>query len=141
MSDSIGLSDWERKRREFTQGHKPYNSKSNAAIEYKSNPLLCDVEQGHFDTIYESIVSGKKFLKPMPLSFVMLVIVHGWRKEGLVRRCRLYPAHEIAKILLIFNLYYLLMGALLSFSNTFLLFTITDNLCRFLKTGHQFQTI
>ena len=83
-NNEVGLSHWLKTRRNFTLHHKPYNSKANAALLYKNHPSLADVEIGHFDTVYHSLVTGRKFQQPMPLSFVMLVILHGWRKEGLV---------------------------------------------------------
>ena len=83
-NDEVGLSHWLKTRRNFTLDHKPYNPKANAEFEYKKHAILADVEPGHFDTIYHSLITGRKFQHPMPLSFVMLVIIHGWRKEGLV---------------------------------------------------------
>jgi hypothetical protein len=81
----VGYEHWMELRRNYTQGFKPYNSKFDASIEYKKNQSLKGVEQGHFDTLYDSIVNGRTFQKPVSLSFVMLVILHGWRK-GLDRR-------------------------------------------------------
>ena len=81
----IGFEHWQKVRGDWTQNHTRYDSKFNAELEYKKNDDLMDVEKGHFDTIYHSLVTGRKFQKPMPLSFVMLVIIHGWRREGLVR--------------------------------------------------------
>jgi hypothetical protein len=80
----IGLDHWNAVRAQFTQNHKSYNPHFDAAVSYKDNPLLSDVEPGHFDTIYQSMVTGRRFQNNVPLSFVMLVIRHGWRKEGLV---------------------------------------------------------
>lgn len=83
-NNKFGLNHWLKTRSNFTLNHKPYNSKFNSEFEYKNHPSLKDVEPGHFDTVYHSLVTGRKFQQPMPLSFVMMVILHGWRKEGLV---------------------------------------------------------
>lgn len=82
----VGLAHWQKVREDWTRGHKPYDAKYDAFKEYKSkHAMLQDVEPGHFDTIYTTLIaSGRKLLNPLPLSFVMLVILHGWRREGLV---------------------------------------------------------
>lgn len=80
----IGEPHWHRIRSSWTQNHTPYSPKFIAEISYRKHAALRDVQPGHFDTIYSSLVAGRKFQKGMPLSFVMLVIVHGWRREGLV---------------------------------------------------------
>ncbi|KAJ3161764.1 hypothetical protein HDU86_006535 [Geranomyces michiganensis] len=80
-----GLPLWEQRRAEWIAGHKPYSQNTRAATDQwaKDNPALVDVDQSHFDAIYKSMVDGRRFAKPVPLPFVVAVLVHGWKKEGL----------------------------------------------------------
>lgn len=78
----IGIEHWERTRREFTKNHVDYNDKFDPSESYKSHKLLKDVDSTHFETIYHSLVSGRRFQEPVPLSFCMLVILNGWRSDG-----------------------------------------------------------
>jgi hypothetical protein len=55
-------------------------------IDYDRYPDLKDVQYDHLDSIYDSILQGRRFLKPMPLGFITQVLVHGWRREKLVPR-------------------------------------------------------
>ncbi|KAJ3275644.1 hypothetical protein HDV01_007647 [Terramyces sp. JEL0728] len=80
----VGLSHWEEQRKEFTKNNIPYSPNKSSMDAYKENPLLQDVEECHFDAIYELMVSGRKFIKHVPLSFVIVIMVHGWKKDGLL---------------------------------------------------------
>ncbi|KAJ3167943.1 hypothetical protein HDU88_001890 [Geranomyces variabilis] len=84
-SSARGLPLWEQRRAQWIAGHKPYSQNTRAATDQwaKDNPALVDVDQSHFDAIYKSMVDGRRFAKPVPLPFVVAVLVHGWKKEGL----------------------------------------------------------
>ncbi|KAI9091800.1 hypothetical protein DFS34DRAFT_313985 [Phlyctochytrium arcticum] len=83
-SETTGLSAWEARRASWTKGHKPYSPHPPPAPDwFKSNPALADVDESHFDAIYKSLVDGRRFAKPVPLPFVVSVLIHGWKKEGL----------------------------------------------------------
>jgi hypothetical protein len=77
----IGLDHYIQQRKEFTKTHKKYTT------EPLPLPLdLSTIENDQFDTIHESLLQGRKFLKPTPLSFVFKVLIFGWKKEGVVPR-------------------------------------------------------
>ena len=69
----IGLGHWERQRACWTIGHHPYKS---TVHDYNSHPALKDVNESHFDAIYNSLVSGRRFTQPVPLSFVVKILVN-----------------------------------------------------------------
>jgi hypothetical protein len=74
-SNPIGLSHWEQRRAQWTRGHKPYDPETSASESYQSNPALKEVEPCHFDAIYQSLVDGRRFAKPVPLSFITTILV------------------------------------------------------------------
>jgi hypothetical protein len=80
----IGLTHWERTRREFTKDHTPYDINFDPSKAYKTHKILKDVDPSSFGAIYKTLVAGKRFQQPIPLSFCQLVIQHGWRNDGLV---------------------------------------------------------
>ncbi|TPX59841.1 hypothetical protein PhCBS80983_g02253 [Powellomyces hirtus] len=82
---TTGLSHWEQRRAAWIQGHKPYTQNPAPAADdwCKDNPALAEVDSTHFDAIYRSLVDGRRFAKAVPLPFVVAVLVHGWKKEGL----------------------------------------------------------
>ncbi|KND00512.1 uncharacterized protein SPPG_04824 [Spizellomyces punctatus DAOM BR117] len=98
-SSTTGLSQWEQTRAQWTRGHRPYSPNPPPAPDwYKSNPALADVDVTHFDAIYKSLVEGRRFAKPVPLPFVVAVLIHGWKVEGLWNPATgigaAYPADE-----------------------------------------------
>ncbi|KAI8819365.1 uncharacterized protein EV422DRAFT_109460 [Fimicolochytrium jonesii] len=87
-----GLSFWEQRRAAWVCGHKPYpEEEADKAKEAKEehcdwaskSPVLSEVQPGHMDAIYKSMVEGRRFARPVPLPFVVAVLVDGWKKEGL----------------------------------------------------------
>jgi hypothetical protein len=82
-NSDIGLSHWLKQREEFTQNHIKYDPYSKGDS-YKRSPILAEVEESHLDSIYQSIISGRKFQQTAPLSFVTRVLLYGWLKEGMV---------------------------------------------------------
>ena len=79
----IGAGHWEEKRSQWTLKHTAYNPKSNPFEDFKKCPSLCtfthsaDVDESHFDAIYQSLISGRKFSSGVPLSFVTVILIHG----------------------------------------------------------------
>ncbi|KAI8614247.1 hypothetical protein BC830DRAFT_1128455 [Chytriomyces sp. MP71] len=83
-SSTEGLAHWERSRQQWTQGHKPYNPDADCFRDYKRNPDLEKIDvHAHFNGIYDSVVLGRRFAKPVPLNFITAVLIHGWKREGL----------------------------------------------------------
>ncbi|KAI8811502.1 hypothetical protein BJ742DRAFT_769422 [Cladochytrium replicatum] len=79
---NIGYLHWLSQREKWTEGHTPYDPYTTQPS-YKSNPALAQVDETHFDAIYDGLVNGRRFAKPVPLAFVSTVLVHGWKREGL----------------------------------------------------------
>ncbi|KAI8929460.1 hypothetical protein BC831DRAFT_443700 [Entophlyctis helioformis] len=80
----IGLTHWEQQRAQWAAGHRPYNAGLASAEAFKSHPNLFDVDDSHYTAIYTSLVNGRRFSKTVPLSFVITILIHGWRQDGLV---------------------------------------------------------
>jgi hypothetical protein len=80
----IGIEHWDAQRAIRTANHIPYDPNPKKKPQYGDNSILNEVEDAHLDQIYESMCSGRKFLSNVPLSFVMRVLLHGWRKDGFV---------------------------------------------------------
>ena len=78
-----GSIHFERKRQLWTLNHHPYDPNSNVAIDYKSHPKTQHIQQHQFDQIYALLASEKSFKNPLPLSFVMGVVIDSWKKQGL----------------------------------------------------------
>ena len=75
QNKDIGYNHWIQVRQEWTRGQKAYDPNENGRESYKSHPLLADVQPSHFDTIYTSLVEGKRFVERVPLSFVITTLV------------------------------------------------------------------
>ncbi|KAI8893332.1 hypothetical protein BC833DRAFT_653001 [Globomyces pollinis-pini] len=85
QSQNIGFNHWIQQRNNIIATHThPYEPLDNTSIKHKKNPLLQDVELYHLDDIYDALMSGRKFIQKVPLSFVTTVLIHGWKKDGLV---------------------------------------------------------
>ncbi|KAI8846106.1 hypothetical protein BC829DRAFT_445595 [Chytridium lagenaria] len=72
---TIGLENWEHRRRQWTQNHRPYNPESRAGEGFRDHAALREVEPVHYDAIYQSLVLGRRFAKPVPLDFITTVLV------------------------------------------------------------------
>lgn len=102
-SSTSGLHVWERERREWTLNHKsgPSSPTSHSQTSHSSSPiattaatptsnttlssnhhLLKNITRANYDAIYSHLIDGRKLTQPLPLPFVMDVVIHGWRKEG-----------------------------------------------------------
>ncbi|KAJ3286460.1 hypothetical protein HDU79_006463 [Rhizoclosmatium sp. JEL0117] len=78
-----GLSHWESTRREWTKGHAPYSETGDCQRDYKAHPSVSKVHPSQFNDVYENLVNGRRFQKPVPLTFITAVLISGWKKEGL----------------------------------------------------------
>ncbi|KAJ3402061.1 hypothetical protein CcCBS67573_g05175 [Chytriomyces confervae] len=78
-----GLPHWEDARRTWTRGHKPYDPNADCYKDYKRHTAVEKVDPVHFNGVYDSIVNGRRFSKPVPLNFITAVLIHGWKREGL----------------------------------------------------------
>ena len=68
------MKDWESIRRDWTQNHESYSP----------NPTSKDpfpIES--YENIYTCLLDGKSLKTPLNLSFIIKVLVHGWKSEGL----------------------------------------------------------
>ncbi|KAJ3395752.1 hypothetical protein HDU92_005067 [Lobulomyces angularis] len=109
--DNIGIKYWERIRTNWTANHEPFNpilhrhstmslpsspkkqsdllDSSNLKSNFNLNSnndrkkLLQHINKDHYDLIYKNIISQRSFSEPVPLDFLVKVLVHGWEKEGL----------------------------------------------------------
>ncbi|KAJ3216514.1 hypothetical protein HDU67_009381 [Dinochytrium kinnereticum] len=79
----IGVEHWEQRRRQWTQSHRPYDPDGKAGESFRNHAALKEVEPVHYDAIYQSLVAGRRFAKPVPLDFITTILIHGWKKEGL----------------------------------------------------------
>jgi hypothetical protein len=76
-ASTIGLSNWNATRARWTSGHAPYNPNADASADFRQVPGLAEVEECHYDAIYNSLVSGRRFVKPVPLNFITTILVSG----------------------------------------------------------------
>ncbi|RUS22254.1 hypothetical protein BC937DRAFT_89886 [Endogone sp. FLAS-F59071] len=75
----LGLEFWNRQREEWTNGQwrQPVDS------EGKHNPALAHINDSNINAIYDSLVTDKKrLIKPIPLPYVINVLVSGWKRDG-----------------------------------------------------------
>ncbi|KAI9208832.1 uncharacterized protein BJ171DRAFT_577183 [Polychytrium aggregatum] len=42
------------------------------------------ITPAHYDTIYHSLMEQRRFARPVPLNFITAVLIHGWKREGLM---------------------------------------------------------
>ena len=80
VSAAVGYDNWVAKRREWTLGHKLYLKDKKLIIE---DPTLQSMSSESKDIIYENLSKGKKFSVPKPLYFVIEILVHAWKRDGL----------------------------------------------------------
>ncbi|OAJ45044.1 hypothetical protein BDEG_28212 [Batrachochytrium dendrobatidis JEL423] len=80
----IGYLNWQMRRDAWRKQHTPYDPTRPVSTNYKNNTTLQEVESTHHASIYESMISGRKFSKAVPVSFVIIILIHGWRSDGLV---------------------------------------------------------
>jgi hypothetical protein len=82
QNNQIGYSHWLKIRNEFTKNHKKYNPNQIPSLE--EYPELNQVTSEHMETVYKGLISGRRFLSKAPLSFIIKVLIYGWKKENLV---------------------------------------------------------
>lgn len=68
------MNNWESIRREWTYNHTPYSPNSRSEYAYPTD---------QYDSIYTCLVSGKTLKKPLKLGFIINILIHGWKSEGL----------------------------------------------------------
>ncbi|KAI9347361.1 hypothetical protein BDR26DRAFT_75419 [Obelidium mucronatum] len=78
-----GLDHWTATRTQWTQGHKPYDTLADCCKDYKRHESVSNVESAQFEGVYNNLVNGRRFARPVPLTFITAVLIHGWKKEGL----------------------------------------------------------
>jgi hypothetical protein len=67
------MSHFEYLRSKWTQNHIPYSfTKSTNEL-----PLH------QYDGIYNCLIEGKSLKKPLNLSIIIKILIHGWKSEGL----------------------------------------------------------
>lgn len=97
----VGILNWESRRTEWNRKTTPDGFENEFQSRHAS---LDEVTPNHYDAVYTSLVTAQRkftkwalcstprllvsdrffsLLRPMPLSFVTAVLVHGWKKEGL----------------------------------------------------------
>ncbi|KAJ3095986.1 hypothetical protein HK100_005675 [Physocladia obscura] len=87
-----GVNDWALRRALWTRGHAAYDNAADCTRDYKRHASVASIGPAQFDAVYANLVQGRRFSKPVPLSFIIGVLVllqshdlvmHGWKKEGL----------------------------------------------------------
>lgn len=68
------MSHWESIRKEWTLNHIPYSPDAQTESKYSVD---------HYDTIFNCLVDGKPPKNPLKLGFVVKILNHGWKAEGL----------------------------------------------------------
>nr|KAJ3420016.1 NudC domain-containing protein 1 [Polyrhizophydium stewartii] len=81
---AIGAGHWEQQRQAWRASHRPYDPQAAASQAFRSHPALVDVNETHYEAVYQSLITGRRFTQGVPLSFVTTILIHGWRKEGMV---------------------------------------------------------
>lgn len=76
---TTGLSHWLRRRQEWTRNHIPVHENTERTY-HTTCPHLADVEPAHYDAIYASLTSGRRFAQRVPLEFVVDLLWYGWKK-------------------------------------------------------------
>nr|CAG8579037.1 7091_t:CDS:2 [Entrophospora candida]CAG8604101.1 259_t:CDS:2 [Entrophospora candida] len=75
-----GLEYWNRQRELWTRE----NSDGSGPFSNKNNPALVNFTPKNYNKIYDSLIYGKKKLsKPIPLPYVIKVLVSGWKRDGI----------------------------------------------------------
>lgn len=79
-----GYELWVKRHKEWTKGHKPYNPVSSALTEYKKHPTVRNIPSFQLPYIHDNLTrySRKKFVRPVPLSFIFAVYSNSWNGTG-----------------------------------------------------------
>ncbi|CAG8468850.1 1372_t:CDS:2, partial [Acaulospora colombiana] len=77
-----GLELWNKRRELWTRGNHDPNSLQSLPSENRNNPALANITPLNYNYIYDSLVhEKKKLVKPIPLSYVVTVLVSGWKRD------------------------------------------------------------
>ncbi|CAG8498353.1 4453_t:CDS:2 [Scutellospora calospora] len=75
-----GLDIWNKRRELWTRGNQNLSETSDN----RNNPALMNITPNNYNSIYDSLVhEKKKLVKPIPLSYVIKVMVSGWKRDGI----------------------------------------------------------
>ncbi|OUM59996.1 hypothetical protein PIROE2DRAFT_14333 [Piromyces sp. E2] len=87
MNGSIvneGYELWVEKRKDWTKGHIPYDPNGNALKEYKKHPTVRNIPNFQLPHIHDNLTrhARKKFVRPVPLSFIFAIYSNPWNGTG-----------------------------------------------------------
>jgi hypothetical protein len=68
------MSHFDSIRSQWTLNHIPYSESTHS---HSTIPV------DQYDGIYDCLISGKSLKKPLNLSFIIAVLIHGWKSDGL----------------------------------------------------------
>ncbi|KAG9295415.1 hypothetical protein G9A89_013444 [Geosiphon pyriformis] len=75
-----GLEHWNRQRALWTGG----NYSVPATSENQNNPALVNITPNNYLSIYNSLIYERKRLaKPVPLPYVIKILLSGWKRDGI----------------------------------------------------------
>ncbi|CAI2161992.1 5061_t:CDS:2 [Funneliformis geosporum] len=76
-----GLELWNRRREMWIKG----NIDNSGPSSNRNNPALANITPNNYHSIYDSLVHEKKKLaKPVPLPYVIKILVSGWKRDGVL---------------------------------------------------------
>ncbi|CAG8532934.1 4974_t:CDS:2, partial [Dentiscutata heterogama] len=75
-----GLEFWNKRRELWTRG----NQNISGTSDNRNNPALMSITPNNYNSIYDSLVyEKKKLVKPVPLPYVIKILVSGWKRDGI----------------------------------------------------------
>ncbi|RIA91974.1 hypothetical protein C1645_736737 [Glomus cerebriforme] len=78
-SGEYGLELWNKRREMWIRG----NSNNPESSSNRNNPALANITPNNYHSIYDSLIYEKKKLaKPVPLPYVIKILVSGWQRDG-----------------------------------------------------------
>ncbi|CAG8506896.1 6062_t:CDS:2 [Funneliformis caledonium] len=76
-----GLTLWNRRREMWIRG----NMENSGPSSNRNNPALANITPNNYHSIYDSLIHEKKKLaKPVPLPYVIKILVSGWKRDGIL---------------------------------------------------------
>ncbi|KAJ3084456.1 hypothetical protein HK100_009291, partial [Physocladia obscura] len=93
-----GVDDWALRRALWTRGHAAYDDAADCTRDYKRHAAVASVGPAQFDAVYANLVQGRRFSKPVPLSFITAVLVFIQSHDPAPQpiRCNPQPHHLIS---------------------------------------------
>ncbi|ORX81771.1 hypothetical protein BCR32DRAFT_293066 [Anaeromyces robustus] len=78
-----GYDLWIKQHKEWTEGHIPYDPNGSASSDYKKHPVVRNIPKYQLPNIYNNLTSHscKKFVRPVPLSFIFAIYSNSWNNE------------------------------------------------------------